>query len=115
MSGLATVHPELKALVAEATRALAQLDADRLEELALCCQALNRDLEAAGPARPALVSNDLVRQSREAQADMALFGRVLDATRANLAVMNRLRALRRGRPLEYGTASHLPGSGYGDH
>jgi hypothetical protein len=111
MSGLDAVHPELKALVAEATRALALLDADRLEELALSCQVLNRELEAALPAVP----YDLVRQSREAQADMALFARVLEATRANLAVMNRLRALRRGRPLEYGAASQLPGSGYGDH
>ena len=31
-------HPELKELVVEASRALARLDADRLEELALSCQ-----------------------------------------------------------------------------
>ena len=37
-------HPKLKELVVEASRALARLDADRLEELALSCQALNRDL-----------------------------------------------------------------------
>ena len=35
---------ELKGLVVEASRALARLDADRLEELALSCQALNREL-----------------------------------------------------------------------
>ena len=39
-------YPELKELVAEASRALAQLDAGRLEELALSCQALNRDLQS---------------------------------------------------------------------
>ena len=39
-------NPELKALVVEASLALARLDADRLEELALSCQALNRDLSA---------------------------------------------------------------------
>ena len=37
------INPELKQLVGEASRALASLDADRLEELALSCQALNRD------------------------------------------------------------------------
>jgi hypothetical protein len=47
---------ELKELVVEASRALARLDADRLEELALSCQALNRDLAQAdaGMARAAL-------------------------------------------------------------
>ena len=42
----------------------------------------------------------LARQSREAAGDMATFARVLDATRANLNVMNRLRDLHTGR-LEY--------------
>ena len=78
-------RPKLRDMVAEASRALARLDADRLEELALCCQALNRapacgDLEAAG--------------------DLAVFARVLEATRANLEVMNRLREMHTGR-LEY--------------
>ncbi|MGA2671921.1 MAG: hypothetical protein ABSE99_01725 [Terracidiphilus sp.] len=90
-------HPELKKLVAEASRALARLDADRLEELALSCQALNRDL-APGQRRD---SAELARQAREAQGDMAVFARVLEATRANLHVMSRLRELRAGR-LEYG-------------
>ena len=89
-------RPKLKELVAEASRALAQLDADRLEELALCCQALNRDLaQMDGDARAALIP-----EAREAEGDMAVFARVLDATRANLNVMNRLRELRAGR-LEY--------------
>jgi hypothetical protein len=100
--------------VVEASQALARLDADRLEELALSCQALNRDLALMdGQARIALVP-----QAREAGGDMAVFARVLEATRANLDVMNRLRDLRAGR-LEYG-AAHGPGwrrteSGHGDN
>jgi hypothetical protein len=90
------MHPELKEVVAEASRALAQLDAGRLEELALSCQALNRALPMASAAEKRI----LRRQAAEAQADMAVLGRVLEATRANLKVMNRLRELRQGR-LEY--------------
>jgi hypothetical protein len=84
-------QPELKELVREASRALASLDAGRLEELALSCQALNRDLTP---------SSAMARQAREAAGDLAVFGRVLEATQANLQVMNRLRELRAGR-LEY--------------
>jgi len=107
-------HPELKEMVAEASRALARLDAGRLEELALSCHALN------GPLRPAIEEEkrELGRQAAEAQDDMAVFGRVLEATRANLKVMNRLRELRAGR-LEY-TEPQIRGwagteSGHGEH
>jgi hypothetical protein len=108
------VHPELKELVAEASRALARLDADRLEELALSCQALNRDLiPLSVDGRAALA-----RQAREAAGDMAVFARVLEATQANLNVMNRLRELHRGR-LEYGRPQARgwarTESGYGDN
>jgi hypothetical protein len=89
-------QPELKDLVVEASRALANLDADRLEELALSCQALNRDLKPENEEERKLLAS----QAREAAQDMAVFARVLDATRANLKVMNRLRDLRAGR-LEY--------------
>ena len=90
-------RPRLRETVVEASRALARLDAGRLEELALSCQALNRDLaESDHAARAALAA-----ESKEAQGDMAVFARVLEATRANLHVMNRLRELREGR-LEYG-------------
>jgi hypothetical protein len=92
-------HPELKALVEEASQALARLDAGRLEELALSCQALNRDLAPAN--REALAC-----QAREAAGEMATFARVLEATRANLNVMNRLRELRAVR-LEYGERQAL--------
>jgi len=87
---------KLKELVVEASRALARLDAGRLEELALSCQALNRELTPLSREK----RETLVRQSREAEGDMATFARVLEATRANLNVMNRLRDLRLGR-LEY--------------
>lgn len=79
--------PELKQIVSEASRALALLDAGRLEELARACQALNRDH---------LVRAEAARQARDAAGGMAVLARVLDATRANLTVMNRLRALRQG-------------------
>jgi hypothetical protein len=91
------LDPELREIVAEASRALALLDADRLEELARCCQALNRDpLGLTGLARGDAERADIVRQAREAAGEMAVFARVLDATRANLTVMKRLRALREG-------------------
>ncbi len=90
------IHPELKLLVADASRALARLDRARLEELALSCQALNRDIEPMSPDD----RQELARQAQEAQADMAVFSRVLDATRANMRVMNRLRVMRAGQ-LEY--------------
>lgn len=88
---------KLRELVVEASRSLATLDAARLEELALSCQALNRDLPQVGTE----VRAELVRQAREAQKDMAVFARVLEVTRANLNVMSRLRSLREDH-LEYG-------------
>ena len=102
------VTPELKEIVTEASRALAFLDAERLEELACCCQALNRDL----PPR-----REVARQALEARADMALFAHVLEATRANLNVMRRLRELRQGL-VQYGDAKAAPawrGGADGDH
>lgn len=91
------VQPELKQLVMEASRALAQLDADRLEEMALSCQALNRDLEPFDGKK----RNTLAQQAKEAVNDLAVFAKVLEATRANLNVMNRLREMHLGQ-LEYG-------------
>ena len=96
--------PELKELVVEASRALARLDAARLEELALSCQALTRTLHP----KEARVRKLLAEQARDAQSDMAVFARVLDATRTNLNVMNRLRELRAGR-VEY-TEGQVRGS-----
>jgi hypothetical protein len=98
MYGLGTrrFDPELKQIVSEASRALALLDADRLEELARACQALNRDhLDRAERARDA----------RDAAGGMAVLARVLDATRSNLKVMHRLRELRMGGGVGYEPAS----------
>lgn len=101
-------RPKMKELVVEASRALARLDAERLEELALCCQALNRDLvqselahgDADARPHPPADRTALAMECKEAEGDMAVFARVLEVTRANLNVMNRLRELRAGR-LEY--------------
>ncbi|MGA2887328.1 MAG: hypothetical protein ABSE51_04700 [Terracidiphilus sp.] len=94
-------HRKLKELVVEASQALARLDADRLEELALSCQALNRDLghrDLAGGDADGRAA--LAVEAKEAVGEMAVLARVLEATRANLNVMNRLRELRQGG-LEY--------------
>jgi hypothetical protein len=107
-------QPVLRELVVEASRALACLDASRLEELALSCRELTRGLalEHVAPR------SELIGQAREAAGDMAVFARVLEATRANLSVMNRLRELH-SRRLEY---KELPDrvcvhtkSGHGDN
>ena len=95
--GIHRINPELRELVVEASLALARLDAERLEELALCCRALNRDLSAASNAE----RDEIAWQARSAAGELTVFGRVLDATRVNLAVMNRVREGRAAR-LEYG-------------
>jgi len=94
--GIVQAGPELKELVREASCALARVDSARLAELALSCEALNRSL---GPMSVE-ERGRLAKQAQDATADMAVFARVLDATRANLSVMQRLRELRAGR-LEY--------------
>jgi hypothetical protein len=105
-------NPELKELVVEASRALARQDAKRLEELAHSCQALTRVRNPEDLDERKL----LARQAREAEADMAVFARVLEATHANLNVMKRLRELRAGR-LEYTERQARGGAegGHGDH
>jgi hypothetical protein len=89
--------PAIKELVREASAALARLDAERLEELARCCKALNRDFEK----RPAADRAALAAQAREAAGEFVVFTRVLEATRTNLEVMMRLHALQQEQ-LEYG-------------
>lgn len=89
----ARTHPELKEIIAAASQALACLDAERLEELAFSCQALNRDLSPDDEQW----RTEMARESNESAHEMAIFARVLEATRANLKVMNRLRELRADR------------------
>ena len=109
------VNPELRELIKEASLSLARLDAERLEELALSCQALSRDVTPPDHER----RTELTRQTREAAGEMAVFGRVLKATGANLDVLNRLRESRKGRP-GYGSGSgvkpgcHCLGTGSSD-
>ncbi len=88
--------PDLRQIAAETWRSLALLDAVRLEELAIFCQRLDRNLASTNPANHA----DISQQAQEASSEMAVLARVLEATRANLSVMHRLRDLREGR-LEY--------------
>ena len=107
-----TAKPELKDALVEASHALAQLDADRLEEMASYCTTLVGD-QTAAHCTPA--SLDLA--CREAWKEMAIFMRVLEATRANLNVMRRLREIHTAR-LEYsmGAVGVLSGGGdHGDH
>jgi hypothetical protein len=61
-SGVSPQLPELRELVVEASQALARLDSNRLEELALSCQALNRDFTPANVEGRA----GFARQAREA-------------------------------------------------
>lgn len=88
-------HPELKEMVLEASRALAHLDAERLEELAASCRTLNR-AQTVSPAE----HTTLAREARASVQEMEVFGHLLDATRANLRVLRRLRELRAER-VEY--------------
>ena len=83
----------LKVLVGEAVQALATLDTEKLEELAMSCQALNSELGQT-------VSPAAARKAHEATEDMAALAHVLEATRANLDVMNRLREFH-ARRMEY--------------
>lgn len=82
---------ELKEIVAEALRRLAQLDdaALQLDELVVPRGALNRDLSSLD----AVLLPDLARHARRAVPDMAVLKGMLAAKRANPNVMRRLREL----------------------
>lgn len=82
----------LKGFVLEASRSLARLDAARLEELALSCQTLNR---IAAKNKSGLIQ--LRTDAHESKQEMEVLARVLDVTRDNMRVFNRLRELRAGR------------------
>ena len=87
------VHPSMKHIVAETSLALARLDTDRLEELGLSCEALTRGLEH--PEEQQRISFEC--EAKNAVREMAVFARVLEATRSNLSVMHRLREMRARR------------------
>jgi hypothetical protein len=108
-----TLHPALRSIVVEATEALARLDADRLEELVLNCQKLNREF-SPHPDVFNLVSNSSIlaeglppgqshldlRLSLSDSPDMAVYSRLLSLTRENLAVLTRVR-IQKDAQLEY--------------
>lgn len=77
----------LHTLVQEATAALIAMDAERLEELALCCADLNRAIEAGNAFA------EVAEAAGEIAAETELLGRILIETRANLAVLSRLRVI----------------------
>jgi hypothetical protein len=98
--GQTFVRPALRDLVLQASRALARLDADRLEALAVSCQALNRDLDSPGSVE----RGSLTSEVRDAVGGIGALARVLDATRTNMLVMSRVRELQ-AELLEYGPSA----------
>ena len=100
-------HSEFKALIAVATEALAQLDAEALEALTLACNEMASSSESAREER-ALDRNG---------SSLAAFARVIEASRANLSVLRQLSAMRTTR-LDYGLAvasAGWPELGSGQH
>lgn len=77
---------KVTAILAEATEALLGMDANRLEELAQCCQDLNRSL---GPSERQAAGCELA----EVPVEIETLRRILSETRANLVVLTRVRLL----------------------
>jgi hypothetical protein len=100
-------QPALNEILAQAAQALASLEADRLEEMALYCEELLYQPEAC-----------VELDGENAVQEMAIFGRVIEATRTNLNVMRRIREVRAAQ-LEYGRSLdnrvQVLESKYGDH
>lgn len=78
----------LKGIVQQATAALIAMDAERLEELALCCADLNREWD--GPVARSQAASEL----RGVGSDLDLLKSILRETRANLTVLSRLHTIR---------------------
>lgn len=85
----------LKQMLADASDAIAHLDAERLEEMALSCEALLAETRLAGNPSDRTEADNWI-----ATCEMAIFRRVIDATRSNMNVMHRLRGMRMTQ-LEY--------------
>jgi hypothetical protein len=81
----------------EASRALAKLDAARLEEIALVCQELISDA-------PETTHGTAPKESVEIHQGLSALERMIEATQANLSVFRDLRYRDRLR-LEYGLKS----------
>jgi hypothetical protein len=84
---------DLRRTLVEAALALAKLDADRLEEMALSCDALIESKEIPKVPASRIVAGNAARE-------FSVLGRVLDSTSTNLRI---LRELRHGKAqqLEY--------------
>ena len=108
-----SLHPALRAIVIEATEALARLDADRLEELVLNCQKLKREISPHPEVFNASTASSLLAQginpaqphlhlhsSCDNPLEMAAFSRLLSLTRENLSVLTRVR-IQQDAQLEY--------------
>lgn len=103
-----------KHAAAEAAEALTLLDADRLEQLGRFCRGLQGEMNEADPEGRQL----LAVEAREAASDVAVLGRILTLTGANLAVLRSVmqsgwRSL--GAQQEYERPAHLSrfaGEGY---
>jgi len=87
-----SVRPKMRDVLLEASRALANIDADRLEELALSCHALNREQKRSGAAACARVTCEAL----DSRQELTLLGSILEATQANLRVLRHLRAMHAG-------------------
>jgi hypothetical protein len=97
----------LRGIVQQATAALIAMDAQRLEELALCCADLNRELDDTGGIAEAAAD---LRSSPE---DLELLNRILFESRANLAVFSRLHLMRLKEAAEWRGLERK--ATYGDH
>jgi hypothetical protein len=103
-------QPDLKDMLTKASLALAYLDAERLEEMALSCEALVR-----GPdSQPYHSKNQWKPASGKAMEEMAIFAGILEATKANLKVMHNLCEAHAAH-LEYGPAQTFSASEESDH
>ena len=89
--------PMLKELVLEASRSLARLDANRLDELVISCRALSSNLDTWKSADRAWLASEAGYAARE----MVAFAAVLDATRANIRVMRQVTEFQKELP-QYG-------------
>jgi len=78
----------LKGIVQQATAALIAMDAERLEELALCCADLNREWDESD------ASMQTATELRGAGSELSLLKSILQETRANLTVLTRLHTIR---------------------
>ena len=84
--------PPLRELILETTRALAHLDADRLEALRDHCVVMERAYQSPLFRR----RHDLACPAWEAQRSLRALAAILEQTRANLAVLRRLDGVRGG-------------------